>query len=443
MHDLLATALAGRPQPLRLAIVGCGWFGRGIARELLRRRNVRLLGLFVRRDLARAEALLRDLALMGGPTRSIHRLSGPREDRAQEACLVSSDLQAIGDLKALDVVVDASGDMAAGARAAVTAAECGAHFVTVGAEMDATIGLRLAQFAADHGVVYSVCDGDQPGVLARMIHETRFLGFEVKLAGCGKEYLDIYQTPDGARRYCGDTQNPRKVCSFADGSKQGAELTVVANGFGLRPLVRGMHGPTTQKHSIVATFENLARLSERTGGYVDYTLGSVEPEQGAPVFVIAAHTHEAVQADMRYLKKGNGPLYLFFRDHHLCHFEAASSVLEAVLFQQPTLAATGRYADLVAVAKRDLPAGRRLDGMGGFDCYGVVERAETAAAYGLLPLGLAEFATLEQPVAKDEPIPRAAVDLADNEATRLRGELEQLPLDPPRPEPPSATGISR
>jgi predicted homoserine dehydrogenase-like protein len=276
-----------------------------------------------------------------------------------------------------------------------------------------------------------------------MIHETRFLGFEVKLAGCGKEYLDIYQTPDGARRYCDDGLDPRKVCSFTDGSKQGAELTVVANGFGLAPLVRGMHGPSTPKLGIVATFENLARLSERAGGYVDYTLGSVEPEQGGPVFVIAAHAGEVVRADMRYLKKGNGPLYLFFRDHHLCHFEAASSVLEAVLFQHPTLAATGRYADLVAVAKRDLPAGRRLDGMGGFDCYGAVERAETASEDGLLPLGLAEFATLERPVAKDEPIPRAVVTLIDNEVTRLRGELEQLPLEPPRPEPPSAIGIPR
>jgi predicted homoserine dehydrogenase-like protein len=443
MHALLERTLDDRPRPLGIAIVGCGWFGRGIARELLRRRNVRLLGLFVRHDIGRAEALLRDLAPLGGPTRAIRRLSGLRMDLTAEGCLVSTNLQAIGDLEALDVVVDASGDMAAGARAAVTAAACGVHFITVGAEMDATIGLRLARLAADHAVVYSVCDGDQPGVLARMIHEARFLGFEVRLAGCGKEYLDIYQTPEGARRYCGDTQNPRKICSFADGSKQGAELTVVANGFGLKPLVRGMHGPTTPKRSIVTTFENLARLSERTGGYVDYTLGSVEPEQGAPVFVIASHAHEAARADMRYLKKGDGPLYLFFRDHHLCHFEAASSVLEAVLFRQPTLAATGRYADLVAVAKRALPAGRRLDGFGGFDCYGVVERAETAAAEQLLPLGLAEFATLERPLAKDEPIPRAAVELAHNEVTRLRDELEQLPLDPPRPDSRSATVISR
>jgi len=420
MHGLLERALADREEPLRIAIVGCGWFGRGIARELLRRGNVHLSGLFVRRDVGRAQALLRDLAC-AGPTRAA-RVS---------SCLVSTDLEAIGDLRPLDVVIDASGDITAGARSAIVAAECGAHFITVGAEMDATIGLRLARLAADHAVIYSLCDGDQPGVLARMIHEIQFLGFDVKLAGCGKEFLDIHQTPEGVRPYCGDGHNPRKICSFTDGSKQGAELTAVANGFGLKPLVRGMYGPTVPKRDIVAAFEDLARLSERPGGFVDFTLGSVEPEQGAPVFVIAAHSDKAVRADMRYLKKGNGPLYLFFRDHHLCHLEAATSVLEAVLFRQPTLAAAGRHADLVAVAKRDLPAGRRLDGFGGFDCYGVVECAETVVSEELLPLGLAEFATLEQPLHRDQPIPRSAVALADNEVTKLRRELERLPLGEP------------
>ena len=168
-----------------------------------------------------------------------------------------------------------------------------------------------------------------------MIHEAHFLGFDVKLAGCGKEYLDPHQTPEGARRHCGDTQNPAKVCSFADGSKQSAELVSVANGFGLHPLRRGMHGPRVPKRDIVSTFERLAQLSRRDGGHVDYTLGSVEPDQGAPVFLIASHPQASGRADMRYLKKGEGPLYLFFRDHHLCHFEAASSVLEAVLSGSP------------------------------------------------------------------------------------------------------------
>jgi predicted homoserine dehydrogenase-like protein len=428
VHRLLESTLAERPHPIRVAIVGCGWFGRGIARELVRRSNVQLAGLFVRADLGQAERLLRDLAPLGGPSRASLR---PEPGLSPGTCVLGTDLEAIRDLPGLDAVFDASGDLSAGVRAAVAAAEKGAHFVTVGAEMDATVGLSLARLAAEHGVVYTVCDGDQPGVLARMIHEAHFLGFDVKLAGCGKEYLDPYQTPEGARRHCGDTQNPAKVCSFADGSKQSAELVSVANGFGLRPLRRGMHGPRVPKRHIVSTFERLAQLSRQDGGHVDYTLGSVEPGQGAPVFLIASHPQEYGRADMRYLKKGEGPLYLFFRDHHLCYFEAASSVLEAVLFRQPTLAPAGRFADVVAVAKRDLPAGRRLDGIGGFDCYGLVECSETVAAEGLLPLGLAEFATLEDPVRKDEPIPRAAVDVADNELTRLRVRMEKSPIGRP------------
>jgi predicted homoserine dehydrogenase-like protein len=56
------------------------------------------------------------------------------------------------------------------------------------------------------------------------------------------------------------------------------------------------------------------------------------------------------------------------------------------------------------VAKQNLKAGTRLDGIGGFHCYGLIMAAEESTATGLLPIGLAGFARLTRDVAQDQPI---------------------------------------
>jgi predicted homoserine dehydrogenase-like protein len=55
----------------------------------------------------------------------------------------------------------------------------------------------------------------------------------------------------------------------------------------------------------------------------------------------------------------------------------------------------------VAVAKRDLKAGERLDGVGGFCAYGLIDKAEDARAASALPIGLSEDAVLLRDVPKD------------------------------------------
>ena len=56
------------------------------------------------------------------------------------------------------------------------------------------------------------------------------------------------------------------------------------------------------------------------------------------------------------------------------------------------------------MAKRDLRAGEELDGGGGYTVVGQCEKANVARHEGLLPLGLADRATLKREVAKGEAI---------------------------------------
>ena len=67
--------------------------------------------------------------------------------------------------------------------------------------------------------------------------------------------------------------------------------------------------------------------------------------------------------------------------------------------------------EVLTVAKRDLPAGTVLDGLGGYDYYGQAERADVTAKDRLLPVGVAEGCRLLRSVAKDEVIGYDDVEL--------------------------------
>jgi predicted homoserine dehydrogenase-like protein len=252
-----------------------------------------------------------------------------------------------------------------------------------------------------------------------MIDEIELYGFQIIVAGSCKNFLDIYQTPEGVMPWVREGHNPRMICSFADGTKQGLEMASLANGTGLKPDIRGMHGIRTTKDTLVKDF--LGAIEQE--GIVDYAMGINKIDEAAGVFVVAKRENSYVGADLDYLKKGKGPYYLFFRVHHLCYFEAAKSVAEAVLFNVPTLAHKRRMADVFTVAKKNLKKGEQLDGIGGFTAYGVIDNVETVQKGNLLPVGLSAFAVLVKDVKKDETITYDMVDFPeDNMTLQLRKE---------------------
>ena len=429
MYKLLLNQLEKRDTPINVAVVGCGFFGGGLVRELMRIKNLNPKAIVVRNNIDRAVNRYLDIGI---DKRDIIVADG-RKKLAQalnpEKYLILTDVELLSETVGIEVLFDATGSLSGGVQAALTAIKNGFHFITVNAELEATVGPLLTKRARERGIIYSVSDGDQPGVLARMLNELIFQGFSPKIIGNCKEYFDPLQTPSGVAPYVPVGQNPKKICSFTDGSKQSLELTVVANGFGFYPLKRGMYGPETRKQNILASFQKLVNLDTLKGGCIDFTLGATEPNQGGPVFIIARNNDPEVRAALKILKRGPGPDYLFFRDYHMCHIEACSSIVEAVLFKQSTLCSRGCYVDTIAVAKRDLPAGTRLDGIGGYDCYGLVEKADTAAAQNLLPLGLIEFATLKKDVRRHQPITYSQVNLEKNNlVVDLRKEQERLPV---------------
>ncbi len=427
MNKILINKLLERESSVNIAIIGCGWWGSGVAKAICKVPNI-IPRVLVDKEIDRCINLYLELGIKKKDIAIVKNFKELQLAQDEEKFIVFTDLSLIRELKGIDVVHEAIGDVYPGVMAALYSIEAGIHFTTVNAEMDATVGLVLANRAKQKGIVYSNTDGDQPGCLARMLDDIISWGFEPKIIGNNKFFLDYYQNPTGIKPFVPNGQSPYKLCSAADGAKLALEMAVVANAFGYPPLKRGMYGPETKKSDLIKTFNDLINLDSIKGGHIDYTMGTTEPNQGGPIFVIGYTDDLRLKEDMKHLKKGDGPYFLFFRDHHLCTIEAPSTIAEAALFKVPTITPKGRYADVLAVAKKDIQAGQKIDGIGGNDCFGLVECANVVSEKELLPIGLAEFATANKNIKKDTVITYNMVDISNNIVFQLRKEQDKLPL---------------
>ena len=142
----------------------------------------------------------------------------------------------------VDVVVEATGNPAAGLRHARAAIKKGKHVVMVNVEADVLVGPLLAEEARSIGVVYSLAYGDQPALTAEIVDWARASGFGVVAAGKGTKYLPAYHqvTPDNVWEHYGFSNeeaaaaglNPQMFNSFLDGTKSAIEMAALANATG-------------------------------------------------------------------------------------------------------------------------------------------------------------------------------------------------------------------
>jgi predicted homoserine dehydrogenase-like protein len=390
----------------RVAIVGAGYVGSSLLHRLRRTRGIDPV-LVVNRTLDRGRAAwfgagvdTSRLCVSDDPATLAEAI-----DRGLPA--LSAALDAV-TLEQLDVVVNVSSSIAQGARATLTALEAGRHVVSLNAEADATLGSLLHQVARDHGVVYTISDGDQPGGMLRTHNWVRAMGFEsVVIANC-KRHLDRFQNPATSAPYAERDGTSVEITTAAgDGTKLQIECAVVANVTGFEPDCRGMHGvPTTLERAV----EDLHALESRDH-VVEYTLGG---DFGAGVFVVGrTHDHDAVARSLGFYKMGPGPDYLFFRPHTLAQFEMAETIADVWINGHALATPAGPpVAEVVTMAKRDLRAGEPLDGIGGYTCYGAIDTR--AGADGLLPIALAQGAVLRTDVPCDAPVALDAVDVDDS-----------------------------
>ena len=411
--------------PIRTAMIGAGFMGRGVALQILNAVQGMELAAISNRHLDGAKRAFFEAGVE--EVRTVETVSQLEDAVAQGRCAITEDAMLLCQAEGIDAVVEVTGVVEFGAQAALKAIENGKHVVTMNAELDGTVGPILKVYADRAGVIFTGADGDQPGVIMNLFRFVKSIGVKPVLCGNIKGLHDPYRNPttqEGFARKWG--QNPAMVTSFADGTKISFEQAIVANATGMRVAKRGMFGPTVPTGTPIQQVAGeypLEALLEGPG-IVDYVVGA-EPAPG--VFVLGTHTHPAQQHYLNLYKLGTGPLYCFYTPYHLCHFEVPLTVARAVLFGDAAIAPLDApCVDVVATAKINLKAGQVLDGLGCYMTYGLCENSDAVADQSLLPIGLAEGCRLKQDIPKDQVLIYDDVEVPEDRlCDKLRAEQNE------------------
>lgn len=405
MVDTALQKLEASGKPVRVAMVGAGATGRAIALQLGTPVPGMRLVAIANRTPEHADRAFRDA---GFPRCAVvDSARDAAEQIARGVPVVTADPFVLTACGAIDVILEVTGTVEAAAGVVLDAFKHGKHVVLVNAELDSLIGPILKVKADEAGVVVTHTDGDEPGVAMTLLRYLRTLGLKVVAAGNIKGMVDYYRNPDTQRAFAEkNNQDVRKVTSFADSTKLSMEATVLANATGFNVGRRGMYGPAC---GYVRDVANLLPADEMLAtGLVDFALGAA-PHTGA--FAIIHETSPLKMEQLAYYKLGSGPFYVFYTPFHLPHLQIASTIGRAVIHRDATVAPLGGpVCEVVSVAKRDLKEGERLDGVGGFCTYGLIDNRSAARATNALPIGLSEGCTLRRNIAKDSVISVDDVD---------------------------------
>ena len=428
VHADLVKRAQGRA-PVRVGLVGAGKFGSMFLAQVPTTAGLKVSAIA---DLApdRARASCRNVGW------SDSRLAETRFTDDAPAMMRAHDV---------DVIVEATGNPAAGIAHARAAFAAGKHIVMVNVEADALAGPLLAAEAEDAGVVYTMAYGDQPALTCEMVEWARTCGFDVVAAGKGTKYLPEYHasTPDTVWAHYGLTaeqaraagMNSQMFNSFLDGTKSAIEMAAIANATGLTPPPDGLGFPPCGMDDLAHVLrpaEVGGRLHHK--GQVE-VVSSLERDGRAVardlrwgVYVVIEAPNDYAAACFRQYgmnTDATGRYSAMYKPFHLIGLELNVSILSAALLGRPTGASRAFLGDAVTTAKRDLAAGEHLDGEGGFTVYGKLLPARASLERGALPIGLAHGVTLNRAIRAGEIVGWTDVEAdQDADAVRARRAME-------------------
>ncbi len=422
---IVDTALKQRQSdgnPIRVAIIGAGYMGRGVALQIITAIPGMVVAGIYNRTISEAERAFTQ-------SNYDNYVSASSKQQVEDAItqgksVFTDDPTILCQADNVDVVIEATGEVEFGAMVVMDAIEHAKHVVLLNAELDAVIGPLLKIKADQAGVCISNCDGDQPGVVMNLLRWVDLIGYQPVMAGNIKGLQDNYRNPTTQAAFAASNkQKPKMVTSFADGTKISMEMAVVANATGFKVGKRGMYGPEC-KH--VTEAQDLFSMDQlMNGGLVDYILGA---EPGPGVFVIGYNENPIKQQYANYLKMGDGPLYTFYIPYHLPHLETPITAARLVLFNDAAIAPVGSpVADVLTTAKINLKAGDTLDGIGGYHTFGQVDNYILSQANNFLPMSLSEGCILKKDITKDTIISYDDIILPNNRlCDQLRSEQNKL-----------------
>ena len=385
----------------RVAIIGAGYVASGVVHVLSATPSV-VPALIVNRTPSRAVSAFHALGVAESDVLISNDIDALGKAIKTGQPAVTENYALIGDLP-IELVIEATGAIDYGAAVILHSLDAGKNVISYNAEVDSLFASEFHRRSIQNNVVYTIADGDQPGALLRLREQVEMMGFDITAMINCKRHLNVYQNPEtGAGYSARDTVSAHMTTSFGDGTKMQIEQSVVANACSMTPVKRGMIG-------IESMVEHAARdiaSSLPEGRFVEYTLAG---DFAAGVGIMCRHeNYDLHKKALKMYKMGDGPDYFIFRPFHLVHLELPYTLRDVIIDANPLGFVDGAHStEVVAMAKKPLSAGEKLDCIGGFSAYGLI--ASSSDADGFLPMCLIEYATMTAAVEIDQPVPLSAV----------------------------------
>ncbi len=364
-------ALGQSGKAIKIGVIGAGQMGFGMISQL-----TLIKGIEVR-------AICSKFGFTAQKAKKAYLSSGLKHHEV----FVSLSLKEVIHHPDVDIVIDCTGIPDVGAQICLECLAAKKHIVMVNVEMDITIGTLMYHRFKEAGLVYTGSDGDEPACTFELVEFAKAIGFEVLVAGKGKNNkIRLQANPDtvleeATRR----GMAAHMLASFADGTKTMAEMTLLSNATGMVPDVSGMHGT---KGDLAQTLQQLRLKSE--GGVLDQH-GVVEFVDGlAPgVFAIVKSDNPHVVHEINYMMLSQGDRQILYRPFHLGSLETPLTIAKVYFNHEFAIAPLyGQVSDTVCIAKKDIKAGEILDGIGGYCVRGWIVHHKLVREQKLIPIGL-------------------------------------------------------
>lgn len=446
--ERLAQRAAGGA-PVRVALIGAGKFGTMILSQLRRLPGIQLAvlaDLSVDRALAAAQRAGWERERLVGAEGSGRANDIARSGRT--AVVTDGEVAATAEV---EIVIEATGNVEAGALHAYRAIEASHDVIMVTVEADVVVGPLLERFAARNGVVYSMAYGDQPALICELVDWAKTCGFEVVAAGKGTKFLPAYRrsTPDTWYLHYGFTPeeverggfNGRMFNSFLDGTKSAIEMVAVANATGLRVSDQGLQFAPVEVEQLASTLipANAGGILA-SSGMVDVVTCVRDDGTFLPNHlrwgVYVTFTTDDPYTRQCWHEYGistdpSGAYAALWRPYHFIGLEIGVSVGTVVLDRRPTGSPhAGAQAEVVCASRAALRAGDVVDGEGGYAVYGTAVTATYARSRGLVPLGLATGLRLRHDVGPDHVLGYDDVEPPEETSFVWKLRREQERADP-------------
>ena len=332
----------------------------------------------------------------------------------------------------IEIFIEATGNPIVGTVHAVKIIKQKKNLILVNVEADVTCGKYLADLAKENNVICSMAYGDQPSLIMEQIEWARLNGFSVVCAGKGTKYHPEfeYSTPDTVWGYYGLSKeraeiesgmNPKMFNSFLCGDKSAIEMCAVSNAANLKCPSNGLTFPPVGVYDIAKKL-----IPKDEGGLIDYegqveVISSIDLNKKDIPNDLRWGVYIVIKAQNQYVKNCfkdygmvtdvSGNYSAIWRPYHYIGLELAQSIYSIALDQKATGQIVNYNADVAAYAKKDLKAGDRLDGEGGFCARGKLITSKKSKQENILPLGLTDNAVLKKDINKDEVIKINDVEL--------------------------------